>query len=485
MSLPGSLLLACAGVHLYAMIFHGVLHKRLRDGQQHAKFAFASFGLCIYSIGSALVVEASSEAFAAMAQRLQFTGGPIALVGFVALHHDLMGRKGGVVLRAAIAVAAAALVANLAGLLFDSAVPARIPSTGLPFAPVYREAAITPLGIAYLVSALLVSAACVVILFRASRRERYPRLILVLVLPLIAAIVHDVALRIVGFPSFYLFDPIAVLASVGVSFVLLRRFVHEGDELSRRTDELRKSYDDLQKVHEELFRTEQLAAIGELSAVIANEVQQPIELLREALAGLRTEYVTADQERHALDVLDQESDRLNRLVRDLLTYARPIAPQKTTVLLERVLKNVARHADASRGSQVKLRLEIVGAPSQLACDRDLLERAFADIVENALQAMPSGGTLTIRAIPQTMGGDSGVAISFHDTGEGMDTLVREKAREPFFTTRPTGTGLGLAIVDRIVRAHGGRLMFQSGVTGTTVTVVLPAYGEAVEALETS
>lgn len=484
MTLAGSLLLACAGVHVYATIFHGLLHHRLRHGRQHAYFAAASIGMGAYSLGSALVVEAPSEALAALAQRLQFVGGAFGFGGFVSLHHEIIGRRGGRLLRATLAIVAIALVANLAGLFFDPAVPARIPPTGLPFAPEYREAAITPFGLIYLLLALTVSASCIGVLLRESRGERDTQLILVLVPPLVVAILHDTALRIFDFQSIYVLDVAAVFTSVGVSYVLLRRFVRAGDELSRRTDELRKSYEDLRQVHEELFRTEQLAAIGELSAVIANEVQQPIELLKDALQNLLANEGRPEARRDALDALDQESDRLNRLVRDLLTYARPIAPQKANVPLERVLRNVAERADASRGAVIKLRIDATGAPPYMACDRDLLERAFADIVENALQAMPGGGVLTIRAVPHRLGKSPAVAISFHDTGEGMDTLVREKAREPFFTTRPTGTGLGLAIVDRIVRAHGGRLMFQSGVGGTTVTVLLPADGEPVEALET-
>ena len=113
-------------------------------------------------------------------------------------------------------------------------------------------------------------------------------------------------------------------------------------------------------------------------------------------------------------------------------------------------------------------------PETVHGDPELLRHALVNVVENALQAMPSGGTLTVRSEAADLDGKSAVALSFADTGEGMDTIVRAKARNPFFTTRPSGTGLGLAIVDRVVRNHGGRVEIDSKHgAGTTIRLVLP------------
>jgi len=97
-----------------------------------------------------------------------------------------------------------------------------------------------------------------------------------------------------------------------------------------------------------------------------------------------------------------------------------------------------------------------------------------------VQAMTGDGAITVRLRAATIDGVDGLAIDVVDTGEGMDTLVRQRAKDPFFTTRPSGTGLGLAIVDRIVEAHGGRFVIESRAgEGTTATVLLP-YGRASE-----
>jgi signal transduction histidine kinase len=99
---------------------------------------------------------------------------------------------------------------------------------------------------------------------------------------------------------------------------------------------------------------------------------------------------------------------------------------------------------------------------------------FDNLIDNAVQAMGAGGSLTICVRSSSEDGTDGLAVDIIDTGEGMDTQVRSRALDPFFTTRPSGTGLGLAIVDRIVDAHGGRLAIDSRAgEGTTVTVFLP------------
>jgi signal transduction histidine kinase len=150
-----------------------------------------------------------------------------------------------------------------------------------------------------------------------------------------------------------------------------------------------------------------------------------------------------------------------------------VEPQFEAMVLFDVLEDALSKQDLDPRVQVRMLLE--AAPDLVEGDPRLLSLAFSQIASNAIEAMPGGGELTVRGELARLGDDPALAIRFSDTGEGMDTLVRSRARDPFFTTRSSSTGLGLAIVERLVGLHGGQLEFgNDDVHGTTVSVLLPA-----------
>ena len=172
-----------------------------------------------------------------------------------------------------------------------------------------------------------------------------------------------------------------------------------------------------------------------------------------------------------LSILEEETSRLNRLVSDLLSYARPITPQRRRLLLLDLLQQTAARVD-SEGADISC--DETSARGQVWGDPDLLRQVFDNLVINAVQATGQGGAVVLAVRPQTRKGRDGYVVTITDDGEGMDTTIRNRAKDPFFTTRPTGTGLGLAIVGRIVDAHGGEMTFDSRAgEGTTVSVFLP------------
>jgi signal transduction histidine kinase len=260
-----------------------------------------------------------------------------------------------------------------------------------------------------------------------------------------------------------------------VSYVLLERFVRTANALTSRTLELRRSYNELRDAQEQLLRREQLATMGELSAVIAHEVRNPLAIIKNAVSGLHRPTLRESDRQVLLKILDEEADRLNRLVGDLLAYARPVTPQRQTVHIEDLVRGAVELARAAQQREHQLTFDIGLSDSHtIEGDPDLLRQALVNVAENAIQAMPDGGTLTVRTQDAALDGAPAVAIAIRDTGEGMDTLVRSKATDPFFTTRPTGTGLGLAIVHRLVHSHGGKVQIESTYgSGTTVTIILP------------
>ncbi|MEM6959305.1 MAG: ATP-binding protein [Myxococcota bacterium] len=226
------------------------------------------------------------------------------------------------------------------------------------------------------------------------------------------------------------------------------------------------------RLEKRLVRREQLATVGELSAVIAQEVRAPLGAIRLAVETLSNMQGEPETRELLLSELDEGNDRLNRLVRDLLAYAKPVAPQFEAVSLRTLLTTVLEPVEADASYSVSVNMS--DAPDTIEADPRLLRMAFEQVVTNALQAMPSGGGLRVRAELGQVGPSPALAVHFSDTGEGMDSLVRSRAVDPFFTTRSSGTGLGLAIVDRLVTLHGGRLLFGDDDEGATVSVFLPA-----------
>lgn len=297
---------------------------------------------------------------------------------------------------------------------------------------------------------------------------------------LLAAVINDIGVASGAFSTVYLTDLGLAAFVVGIATTPGARYAAVTQELERRTEELRsrtrelrRSYEDLRTAQEELVKKEQLAVVGELAAVIAHEVRNPLAIIANAGAGLRKQAISREDHDTLLAILDEETSRLNRLVTDLLRYARPVNVQRSHLPLPDLLERALSLASSNKKS-VRSELRVEAREGRIWGDANLLRQVFDNLIDNAMQAMGADGALTVRVRSVSEGGIDGLAVDIIDTGEGMDTQVRSRALDPFFTTRPSGTGLGLAIVDRIVDAHGGRLGIESRAgEGTTVTVFLP------------
>ncbi len=272
------------------------------------------------------------------------------------------------------------------------------------------------------------------------------------------------------------------LLVTGMIMTALSRFAALRQQLERRASRLRtraqalsRSYAELRAAQDELVRKEQLAAVGELSAVVAHEVRNPLAIIANAVATLRRPEVTAEDRETLHAILDEETSRLNRLVGDLLSYARPIAVDRQLLGLRAIAERALSLARAHPTIAIELS-EPEPAP-KIWGDPGLLRHALENLIDNAVQAMPGGGALALTLRPLSVEGAAGVEIQIRDSGVGMDAQTRSRALDPFFTTRPTGTGLGLSIVARIVDAHGGRVQITSAPSaGTVVHVFLPVAG---------
>jgi len=251
-------------------------------------------------------------------------------------------------------------------------------------------------------------------------------------------------------------------------------------ENARLYEDLRRSYAELERAQHRLIQGERLAALGEMSAVVAHEVRNPLGVIFNSLGSLRRLVRPTGDAKLLLDIVGEEADRLNRIVGDLLDFARPSEPQLRPERLERVVDEAIQTAVAQNPQGVEVRRDAAPELPQVPMDARLVRQAVINVAVNALQAMPRGGQLTVRLSQD----DGAAALDIEDTGPGIPEEVRHRIFEPFFTTKASGTGLGLAVVKRIVEGHGGELMVHSRPgAGTVFRIRLPLRAAPTERKE--
>ncbi len=234
------------------------------------------------------------------------------------------------------------------------------------------------------------------------------------------------------------------------------------------------------KTQEELRRADRLKVLGEMASMMAHEVRNPLGGIAGAVEMLKKEIreqklVVRDQE--LMDILSKEVSRLNRVVTDFLSYARPARSERVQVEISRILgETLALIRTQAENAGVRVDTKSVDPGLQAMADPQQLKQAFLNVALNAVQAMPQGGQLTVDSgSGPGEGGKKTLRIRFSDTGVGMSPEDRERAFDPFFTTKEGGTGLGLAVVQRILDGHGGNVQVHSEPgKGTAVTLELPA-----------
>ena len=342
-----------------------------------------------------------------------------------------------------------------------------------------RLASINVVGLSLHAIAMVFNLLTVVRIGRAARRDHELRPVVIGLLIPATLTAWDLIARAGRFDFGHLSGVLRGVVVLVLAQLLLRRFLVAEQLLLQKSTELVASTERLAEARAELDRTEHLAAVGELSAVIAHEIKHPLAVLQQAAEAL--EGAAPAQAFELLEVLNEEADRLNRLVDDVLVYARPLTPEAHDVDLVEVVTHATRLA--LDGQPTARNIVVDWQPSAAAHwvrgDGTLIRHALINILDNAILAMPSGGTVVVRMHDADVRGAAGVSVEFTDEGEGMDTMVRERAKDPFFTTRETGTGLGLAIVDRVARVHGGQVTFASQAgRGTTVTFAVPTRARA-------
>jgi signal transduction histidine kinase len=255
------------------------------------------------------------------------------------------------------------------------------------------------------------------------------------------------------------------------------------ENLNIMIEKLNLAKQEAEQYHQELIqRADRMATIGELASGIAHEIRNPLAGIQGAIQILAEGFPKEDPRTQVTDEIQKQIYKLERLVRDLLNYAKPVPANYLPTDINGLVDKVLSFFVTQRGVPVDYKIEkkLFSSLPRTLIDPSSMEQAFLNIILNAQKAMPKGGTFTVSTVALPQRNDDGkevreVQIIFEDTGVGIPGENLPKIFNPFFSTRSDGTGLGLAITKNIVEQHGGRIEVESQVSvGTKFVITLPA-----------
>ena len=251
-------------------------------------------------------------------------------------------------------------------------------------------------------------------------------------------------------------------------------------ELSAIAIEKARLYERVVDVEEQLRQNEKLSALGLLAAEVAHEIRNPLTVMKLLYHSLDLKFPAGDPRAKDARIIDAKIEHLNKIVEQILTFARTTEPKLAPVNLNELVDELGllvRHKLANQNIRLVRQLQ-PDLPVVMG-DAPQLEQAFLNLILNAVEAMPGGGTLTVESkairLPRSNPRTTHVAVKFKDTGGGMSKEVQKRAFTTVLsTTKAKGTGLGLAIVGRIVETHHGNVLIKSQIgSGTTIRITLP------------
>jgi two-component system, sensor histidine kinase FlrB len=224
-------------------------------------------------------------------------------------------------------------------------------------------------------------------------------------------------------------------------------------------------------------RNQRLAAMGEMAVQIVHQIRNPMGSIELFASMLRRDLAGQPEPAALAGKVQQGIKSLNLIIGNLLSFAKGAEPDVRPVDLQDLIEAAITELDGpirQRGIRVAARVKAEAAVARV--DPELWRQALLNLLDNAVQAMPGGGDLTVAASREAVdGGAAALRLTVADTGAGMSASVRERVFNPFFTTKERGAGLGLALVHNIVKAHGGAIEVESAEgQGSKFTITLPA-----------
>ncbi len=249
------------------------------------------------------------------------------------------------------------------------------------------------------------------------------------------------------------------LPLVGTEQVLPELPVMRRDEIGQLAQTLTRTHQSLRDERERRRAAERHALLGRMAASLAHEVRNPVAAIR--LHAQLLEHASPEEAAISRQLIESEAGRIEELVSQWLNHARPVPPVLTEVDVSdslrqavRLMEPQARHA----GVRIEMNSE---SPLLIPADRHRIQQVFGNLLRNAVQAMPSGGTITVRALYE----DKHVAVVVEDEGQGFSPSALARSGEPFYSEKEGGMGLGLAVAKEICLAHGGGLVVENRAGG--------------------
>ncbi|MGQ9507153.1 MAG: PAS domain S-box protein [Candidatus Bathycorpusculaceae bacterium] len=275
-----------------------------------------------------------------------------------------------------------------------------------------------------------------------------------------------------------------IISSGKIEVIGIARDITERKQLQKKLEEYTQRLEELveqrtkalKEAQEQLIKSERLAAVGQVAAMVGHDLRNPLTGIKSAVYYLKNKLsVHMDKNiKEMLRLIEENVEYANKIISDLMEYSREIKLELREVTPKAIISETLLTVDIPRGIQI---LDLTRDSPKIKVDIDKMKRVFGNIINNAVDAMPKGGKITITSKEL----DGNVEIAFTDTGAGIRKDVLEKIWTPFFTTKSKGMGLGLPICKRLVEAHGGKISVESKVgRGTTVTVIIPVKSKIVE-----
>ena len=441
----------CAAATCLSFAVLGVFLGRELASRHYLHAAAAGFAAAAYCATDALIAGGMSVGVTVWAGRASLLAAAVHGSAWLAFIAAWEGRR---LSRFERVLVVASVLGGLTSLVPGWAVVGSFTERTLSWARVtYRDPDVGPLGSPIMGLAYAEQAAAAVAALRMSRRNPKARIVAGALALCCLASTFDwlSALHVLDMP--YLVDPALALIFLSVGYVV----VADASESAAKSIQL-------ERARVALAERENLAALGQLAAVVAHEVRNPVAIIFGALATLERA-AHSEEDAKLLGIVGEEAERLKQLVARLLEAVRPFELQYSRLAAGELVRAAVSQVTAGTGvAPTQVELASV-PPEEIECDGVLLEQAIANLVQNALVASGRRSPVRVHASVERSSRPPLLRLEVSDDGDGVAPEMRPRLFTPFFTTRATGTGLGLMLVKRIAEAHGGTVDYEPPASG--------------------